>query len=128
MSLPARRPRGPDRRPRPTPAAAAPGVDRSLARGWCWLLALTALAVVDWAWTLVHLQRGVTEANPLLALVLEHGGAVLFSVAKLGVTAAATFVLLVHARQPLAQRLLPLTVVLYALVMVAHLATAIATA
>jgi hypothetical protein len=146
MSLPALHPRGPDRRRQPTPAlsrywlrgqrrggrrageVANIHVDRCPAREGGWLLALMALALVDWAWTLVHLQRGVAEANPLLAHVLEHGGPVAFSVAKLGVTAAAAFVLLVHARHRLAQRLLPLAVALYALVMVVHLATAVVTA
>ena len=47
------------------------------------MFGLLGLALVDWAWTLAHLSRGIEEANPLLAMALESGGVIGFSLVKL---------------------------------------------
>ncbi len=96
---------------------------------WAWLLigGLGLLSVVDWAWTVAHLQRGTPEANPLLAWTLQWGGLWAFAAVKLGVTAAVCAALLLHCRFRLAQRLLPVAVLCYVAVIGIHIGTEMAT-
>jgi hypothetical protein len=62
------------------------------------VLAILLLAVLDLVLTLVHLGRGGTEGNPIMAWMLEVGGEGLFVAAKLGVTIAGLAFLLLHVR------------------------------
>jgi hypothetical protein len=84
------------------------------------VLTLGALCVVDWRWTVAHLERGTAEANPLLAWAYEAGELPAFSLAKLGATAFGLAVLAWHRHHPLARALVPVAIAVYGLVLVAH--------
>ena len=127
-----------DRRRRPTPALsrywlrgrrrggrrageiADVYVDRYRPAEWALVLGLLALALVDWAWTLAHLARGVEEANPLLALAVQRGGVVGFSLVKLAATFAPIAVLALHLRFRVARALLPVALAVYGSVLAVH--------
>lgn len=135
------RPRGPDRRRRPTPAFSRYWlrgrrrggrregetediyVDRPSTREWLLFAAILGLASVDGVWTLLHIERGVEEANPLMAWFLEAGGNTGFAAAKFGVTVTASAFLLLHARFRAARRLMPWVAGIYAALVVVHAAT-----
>lgn len=134
-------PRGPDRRRRPTPAFSRYWlrgrrrggrrsgeiediyVDRPSRREWLLFGAIFGLATLDGAWTLLHLARGVDEANPVMAWFLSAGGPLGFAAAKFGVTLVASAFLLLHARFRAARRLMPWVVAIYAGLVVVHAAT-----
>lgn len=65
-----------------------------------WLL---GASILDLVLTLVHIRAGGGEANPLMDRCLDAGGVPLFVSAKLGLTAVASFFLLLHARFPIAR-------------------------
>ena len=90
---------------------------------WALVLTLFGLSVIDWGWTVAHLQRGTPEANPLLLWALEAGGLAAFTAVKLGVTAAVSGFLLVHMRFRLTRALLPVALLCYAGVIGIHIAT-----
>ncbi len=96
-------------------------VDRFRAVEWGLVGGVVGLATIDWAWTLLHLRRGVEEANPLLAAVLETGGVAAFSAVKLGVTLLAGLFLLGHSRFRWTRALLPVALVIYAALLLVHL-------
>ena len=91
------------------------------------VLTLIGLAVIDWAWTLVHLRYGVEEANPILRVVLESGGVWAFSAVKLGITWVAGAFLLRHVRFRVTRWLLPPAIAVYATLLLVHAATSLAT-
>jgi hypothetical protein len=135
------RSRGPDRRRHPTPilsrywlrgrrrAGRRTGetediyVDRPSGREWLLFAAILGLAGLDGGWTLLHLDRGVEEANPLMAWFLEIGGTAGFAIAKFGVTITAASFLLLHARFRAARRLMPWVAGIYAALVLVHAAT-----
>ncbi len=134
-------PRGSDRRKTPTPVlsrywlrgrrrggrregeAEDIYVDRPSRKEWLLFGAILGLASLDGIWTLLHLERGVEEANPLMAWFLEVGGSPAFAAAKFGVTIVAAAFLLLHARFRAARRLMPWVVVIYAALVLVHAAT-----
>jgi hypothetical protein len=134
-------PRGSDRRKKPTPVlsrywlrgrrrggrregeAEDIYVDRPSRKEWLLFGAILGLASLDGIWTLLHLERGVEEANPLMAWFLEVGGSPAFAAAKFGVTIVAAAFLLLHARFRAARRLMPWVVVIYAALVLVHAAT-----
>jgi len=142
-SLPEQR-NGPDRRRRPTPmlsrywlrgrrrAGRRDGevrnvyVDRCSRGEAALVVALLVLALVDGAWTLAHLGRGVSEANPLMAWAWSTGGSAGFAALKVGVTVSAVLFLLLHARFRLTRALLPVAIAGYAALMGVHFATELA--
>ncbi len=134
-------PRGSDRRKKPTPVlsrywlrgrrrggrregeAEDIYVDRPSRKEWLLFGAILGLASLDGIWTLLHLERGVEEANPLMAWFLEVGGSPAFAAAKFGLTIVAAAFLLLHARFRAARRLMPWVVVIYAALVLVHAAT-----
>jgi hypothetical protein len=134
-------PRGPDRRKKPTPVLSRHWlrgrrrggrregetediyVDRPSRREWLLFAAILGLAGLDGVWTLLHLERGVEEANPLMAWFLEVGGNPAFAAAKFGVTVVAAGFLLLHARFRTARRLMPWVVAVYTALVIVHAAT-----
>lgn len=62
------------------------------------VLGVLVLSVLDMVFTIVHLNFGGTEANPVMAWMLDLGGQPLFIGVKLVSTAIGLFVLLVHVR------------------------------
>jgi hypothetical protein len=71
------------------------------------IVGLTVLVCVcsllDALLTLLHLEDGGCEANPLMSVALEHG-TTLFVVVKLSITCLAAWYLAVHQQFPLAYR------------------------
>ncbi len=60
-------------------------------------------SLLDALLTLLHLEDGGCEANPLMSVALEHG-TTLFVVVKLSITCVAAWYLAVHQQFPLASR------------------------
>lgn len=113
--------RGPDRRSRPTPrlsrwsfgsgrrrtarrAGEREGafVDRYSARLWLLIVWVALMNAADSFFTIVHLQNGGIELNPVAALMLESGRAG-FVVWKSALIALPLAVLCVHKNFPLAR-------------------------
>jgi len=88
-----------------------------------WLLAggILLLSVLDMIFTLVHLDAGGTEANPVMAFTLAQGGYALFKVVKLATTVLGLAVLLVHVRFRRVKGLLIFAFVLYAGLFLFHI-------
>ena len=98
-------------------------VDRYRFVEWAPIVALLAMAMIDWLWSLRHFSRGIGEANPVLVWAMAAGGSTGFSITKLGVTVICCGFLLLHARFRYTRFLLPIPLVAYASVMVIHTLT-----
>ena len=79
------------------------------------------LSVLDMVFTLVHLNAGGTEANPVMAWVLEWGGHDGFRWVKLAATFIGLAVLLVHVRFKRVRNLLTFAFLLYLGIFVFHI-------
>jgi len=79
------------------------------------------LSVLDMVFTIFHLNHGGTEANPVMAWMLDMGGQPLFMAVKLVSTFAGLFVLLVHVRFRRVKSLLTVAFVLYLGIFIFHL-------
>lgn len=87
-----------------------------------WLVVgVLVLSVLDMVFTILHLNDGGHEANPIMAWMLALGGQPLFVAVKLLSTAVGLFVLLVHVRFRKVKGLLGLAFVLYLGIFVFHL-------
>ena len=95
-------------------------VDRYHFAEWAPILALFAMATMDWLWTLRHLSRGIEEANPILAWTLAAGGTAAFSITKVSISVLGCGFLLLHARFRYTRVLLPVALAAYAYVMAIH--------
>ena len=84
------------------------------------VLGLLFLSVVDLVLTEQHLSVGGAEANPVMAFVLQAGGARGFALVKVALTLPAAVVLLVHQRFRLARRAMVVLFAVYACLMVWH--------
>jgi uncharacterized protein DUF5658 len=78
-------------------------------------------SILDAVLTLLHLQDGGSEANPLMHLALAHGPAV-FVTCKLSITGVVVWFLAVHQQFPLATRGLHGLALGYGVVLIYHLA------
>ncbi len=128
----------PDRRQRPTPALSRYWlrggrragrrddelqciyVDRYSPLEASLFVALVTLSLTDLILTLVHVNAGGAEANPVMAWFLAQGGAPGFSVAKLILTLGGALVLLVHIRFPGVRRILTGLVGVYLALIIYH--------
>jgi len=95
-------------------------VDRFPASAAFLLIGIFLLNVLDAVFTLLHLQDGGQELNPIVARVLAWGPQTFFFV-KCGVTFACLLFLLLHARYRLVQRIFAVVFGVYFLVLVYHL-------
>ncbi len=139
-TLPASKPeRGPDRRTRPTPIfsrywltgrrrggrRAEEGrniyVDRYDLRDYLLVGGVLLFSLLDMIYTLIHLNAGGTEANPVMAWTLDWGGDTAFKAVKVVTTLVGLSVLLLHVRFRRVRTLLALTLALYMGVFVFHL-------
>ncbi len=84
------------------------------------VLLVLVSSVLDALLTLLHLQDGGGEANPLMALALAHSHA-LFLALKLSITGVLACFLAVHHHYPLAQSGLRWLTVSYGVVLAYHL-------
>ena len=78
-------------------------------------------SILDALLTLLHLENGGCEANPLMDVALAHGSA-LFVVLKLGITSVAAWFLAAHQQFPLAYRGLHGIALGYGVLLAYHLA------
>jgi hypothetical protein len=72
-------------------------VDRYRPHEWGLVLGILALSIADMVLTLLYVQAGGEEANPIMAWALAHGTHV-FATVKMVVTIVGIVVLLVHIR------------------------------
>jgi len=96
-------------------------VDRYSRQEWILALGVVILSMVDLVFTLVHLDAGGREANPVMAWFLDWGGVDAFTVAKTLFTLIGVCVLLLHARFQRVRTLFRLAFGLYGLLFFFHL-------
>lgn len=96
-------------------------VDRYDAWDWVLVLGVLGLSLLDMVFTLVHLDAGGTEANPVMAWALEWGGQGGFKAVKIATTVIGLLVLLVHVRFRRVRALLSVAFVVYAGVFAFHI-------
>ncbi|MHC4973553.1 MAG: DUF5658 family protein [Planctomycetota bacterium] len=96
-------------------------VDRYSTAEWVLVIGILVLSVLDMVFTIMHLDAGGTEANPVMAWALELGGQRAFEIVKLASTFLGLFVLLVHVRFRRVKTLLAFAFAVYASVFVFHL-------
>jgi hypothetical protein len=82
---------------------------------------ILVLSVLDMYFTLVHLDAGGTEANPVMAAFLEWGGYPLFKFVKLATTFLGLGILLVHVRFKKVRTLLGFAFLIYFGVFIFHI-------
>jgi hypothetical protein len=129
---------GPDRRARPTPflsrywltgrrkggrrdsERANVYVDRYSRSELALVIGVLVLSMLDMFFTLIHLQAGGTEANPIMAWTLAWGGEGAFKAVKVATTIIALAVLLIHIRFQRVRALLTFAFILYAGVLLFH--------
>ena len=85
------------------------------------VVGVLVLSVLDMVFTILHLNAGGTEANPVMAWALEWGGQHAFKAFKLTTTLLGLFVLLVHVRFRRVKTLLTFAFMVYAAILVFHL-------
>lgn len=95
-------------------------VDRYTKWEWTLVLSVLLLSLADLLFTIRHVALGGEEANPVMAWAMQWGDLV-FSLIKLGITAAGLLVLLLHARFRRVRTLLNVALVLYAALLGYHL-------
>jgi hypothetical protein len=91
--------------------------------GWDWFLVagVLTLSLLDMVFTLIHLQAGGTEANPVMAWALEWGGHGGFKAVKIATTVIGLLVLLVHVRFKRVRTLLAFAFLVYGAVFLFHI-------
>jgi len=88
-----------------------------------WLLAggIFLLSMLDLVFTLIHLDAGGREANPVMDGILRWGGTDAFTMAKVLFTVVGLMVLLIHIRFDRVKRLMHFALGLYGLLFLFHL-------
>ena len=95
-------------------------VDRFGRKAWAAVAVILLLCGADAAFTAYHLSQGATEANPVVAWMMDDLG-MLWPIAKYLITAAGLFFLLVHKNFTLARIATIFIVVMYGTLMIYHL-------
>ncbi|MCK6459269.1 MAG: DUF5658 family protein [Planctomycetes bacterium] len=96
-------------------------VDRYGVLDWVLVLGVLGLSLLDMVFTLIHLEAGGTEANPVMAWALEWGGHGGFKAVKIATTIIGLLVLLVHVRFRRVRALLSVAFLVYAGVFAFHI-------
>jgi len=96
-------------------------VDRFAPRDWALAGGIFFLSMLDLVFTLVHLDAGGKEANPVMDWFLTWGGTDAFSVAKILFTVVGLLVLLVHIKFDRVKGLMRFALGVYALLFLFHL-------
>jgi len=96
-------------------------IDRYSKEEWLLALGVVVLSGLDLVFTLLHLDAGGREANPVMAWFLEKGGVDAFSIAKTLFTLVGVCVLLLHARFTRVNTLFRMALGLYGLLFLFHL-------
>jgi hypothetical protein len=88
------------------------------------LVMILGLCILDALFTLLYIQRGGTELNPVMALALESG-VMTFLTIKIGLTIAGILFLCLHKNFRLVRPLIGGVLVLYTLLLGYHLYLAV---
>ncbi|MHC4955981.1 MAG: DUF5658 family protein [Planctomycetota bacterium] len=96
-------------------------VDRYTTREWALTGAIFALSMLDLVFTLIHLDAGGREANPVMDWFLQWGGTDAFTLAKCSFTVVGLLVLLVHVRFDRVRNLMRFALLLYSALFIFHL-------
>jgi len=96
-------------------------IDRYSPREWFLAVGVVVLSGLDLLFTLLHLDAGGREVNPVMAWFLNWGGIDAFAVAKTLFTLVGVCVLLLHARFHRVNTLFRLAFGLYGLLFFFHL-------
>jgi hypothetical protein len=96
-------------------------VDRYDAWDWALVLGVLGLSFLDMVFTLLHLEAGGTEANPVMAWALAWGGHGGFKAVKIATTVIGLLVLLFHVRFRRVRTLLSVAFLVYAAVFAFHI-------
>jgi len=96
-------------------------VDRYATREWALVAGIFLLSMLDLIFTLIHLDAGGREANPVMDWFLQVGGTDAFSVAKFLFTVIGLLVLLVHAKFDRVKSLLTFAFTVYGLLFFFHI-------
>jgi len=96
-------------------------VDRYTAWDWVLVVGVLTLSILDMVFTLLHLDAGGTEANPVMAWALAWGGHGAFKAVKLATTIIGLLVLLVHVRFRRVRTLLTVAFLVYSGVFAFHI-------
>ena len=96
-------------------------VDRYSGGEMLLVASVLVLSVLDMVFTIFHLNYGGTEANPVMAWMLDLGGQPLFMAVKLFSTFVGLFVLLVHVRFRRVKSLLGVAFILYLGIFIFHI-------
>ena len=94
-------------------------VDRYQPGEWVLVLGILVLSIADLTLTLLYVQAGGEEANPLMAWALSHGRHV-FAAVKMGITAIGVIVLLLHIKFTRVRRCVQLVFLAYCVLMLYH--------
>jgi len=94
-------------------------VDRYRPGEWVLVLGILVLSIADMVLTLLYIQAGGEEANPIMAWALSHGRHA-FAFAKMGITSMGIVVLLVHIRFTRVRRCVQAIFVAYCVLMLYH--------
>ncbi len=84
-------------------------------------IGILILSILDMVFTVMHLNAGGTEANPVMAWMLSAGGQPLFMAVKIVSTLVGLFVLLIHVRFRRVRPLLTFTFLVYVGIFVFHM-------
>ena len=84
-------------------------------------LGFVILSLLDLVFTLLHLEAGGREANPVMAWFLDWGGVSAFTVAKILFTLVGVCVLMLHARFSRVGALFRVAFATYGLLFLFHL-------
>lgn len=94
-------------------------IDQPSSRVVLLVLFVMLSSICDALLTLLHLENGGSEANPMMALVLHQGTAPFLHV-KLSLTGAGAWLLAAHEHFPLAFQALHSMAVIYGLLLMLH--------
>ena len=96
-------------------------VDRYSLEEWMLAMGVIVLSMLDLVFTILHLQAGGREANPVMDWFLQWGGVDAFTVAKTLFTLIGVCVLMLHARFERVRTLFRLAFGLYGALFVFHM-------
>ena len=96
-------------------------VDRYSAPLAAALVSIGALCALDAVFTLLYLQKGGTEANPIMEALIDRAGPRAFLVLKCLVTNLGLFVLCLHKNFPLVKQVIVGLVAVYGTLFLYHI-------
>ena len=85
------------------------------------VVGVLVLSMLDMIFTIIHLNVGGVEANPVMEWVLSVGGQPMFIAVKIASTLIGLFVLLIHVRFTRVRPLLTFAFILYVGIFVFHI-------